>query len=528
MKIYLISALICLAGLAHGASIQRIARNTEAIIPTIVEEILKVELQSDLKKNSAVEAIEEEPLVKKIDEEIIVEPVASRTIEEAVAPLEEKQPEIVEVVAIKEIDLEPISAIRKTEPAVEVVEKVEVITIQENVDKPIDNFRTESIPSVEMPSVPEITKETVVVEPVSDLRQEPAVEVVIKEEEIVKPMVRNVIKEEIPQIEELRNILPEEIVAIKDVIPEPVPSSNIVEPVVEIVPQVKTVLKEQVQEDKIEVPAPVDPEIKTITEVKTVPETVIVPETKVEVKTTSVFVPVVELKEEKIDDTADIKAVPADMPVTDMKAVPEVKPMSETVEEADPQILRQDRPSIVQQLQTAATNVLQNVPILNNIIANRPSSAVASDESVSDEAAAPPPNLIQSIVSGTQNAFNQAQTAFQNSIANVANAINPSANNAAEGAETTTRAPQGPLIAAFQNAVGVVQNIVNPTTAKTPLAEEKPSDEKPIEAEKPKTDEQVKSVEPELVVAVDPVVVQKETSETQKVVEEEKENLVKN
>jgi len=229
MKIYLISAILCLSGLAHGASIQRIARNTETIIPTIVEEILKVELQSDLKKNSAVEAIEEEPLVKKVEPTLVVEPIASRTVEEAIlAAAEEKKPDILEIIAVKEIIPEALPAVIKAEALPEIIEKVETIAIKENAEKPVDNFRTESVPSVEQPIV-EIVKETVVIEPVLELRQEPAPAVEIKEEEIVKPMSRNVVKEEIPQVEELRNILPAETIAVKETIPEPVAASNIVD-----------------------------------------------------------------------------------------------------------------------------------------------------------------------------------------------------------------------------------------------------------------------------------------------------------
>lgn len=529
MKLYLISAFLCLAGLTHGASIQRMTRDTEAIIPTIVEEILKVELQSDLKKNSAVEAFEVEPVVKPIKEEVVVEPVASRTVEDGTIAAEEKKPEIVEIVAVKEVIPEPIPAVRTIEPVPVVEEKVEIVAI-ENVEKPIDNFRTESVPSVEQPTVA-IVKETVVVEPVADLHKEPVAEIVIKEEEIVAPMFRNVVKEEIPQVEELRNIVPVEMTAVKDIVPEPVQAAIIVEPVVEIVPEIKTIAKEVVPAPVVPevnaVPAPVVPEGQVVPEVKAVPE---VPFVKTEV--VPEIAPVVaEIKEEKVEApiVPEFKAEEV-MTVAEVKT--EDKPVPETVvpivDETDPQV-RQDSPNLIQQVQTAVSNAAANIPIIGQIL-NRNPAVAATDEVVGDESATTTrPNLLQ-----------QAAQAVTNTFTNALNAINPQSSNAATGAETATT---GPVLSAVQNFVsGAVQNtqnaltslnnIINPTTA--PAKDEaKPTvaDEKPVKAdEKPaKADESVKSFEPESIVAVDPVVVQKfVASETQKVVEEEKENLVKN
>lgn len=514
MKIFLISAVLCLAGLAHGASIQRIARNTEAIIPTIVEEILKVELQSDLKKNSDVGVVEAEPIVMAIKEEIILDPLVSRTIEDGALPVEEKKPEIVEVVAVEQIAPEPIPATRTAEALPEIVEKVEVIAIQENVEKPVDNFRTESVPTVELPMA-EIIKETIVAEPVSELRDEPIAEViikekevVIKEEEAVKPMIRNVVKEEIPQIKELTKTVPEEMNAIKETLPEPVASLNIAEPAVEVEsPQVKNLIA-----------APIAPEIKE----ELLPE---LPLMKVEEPKEKLIVEAplaTEIKEEKMEVPApiipEVKKLEENL-MTEVKAEPEMKPVPEIIAPSiegseDPEIRQSDRPTIVQQVQDAIGGAIANVPIVGPLFNRNPSTA-ASDEAVGDEAAATPTTT-------RPGPFQQAQQIVQN----VITAFNPASNNAAgEGNQ-----PQGPLAAVAQfasNAVGALQNaaqnIINPardsttTTAKPAIV----ADEKP---EKP---EEVKSVEPEPVVAVDPVVVQKEASEVQKVVEEEKENLVK-
>jgi len=559
MKIYLISAILCLAGLAHGASIQRIARNTETIIPTIVEEILKVELQSDLKKNSAVEAIEEEPLVKKVEPTLDVEPIASRTVEEAVLPAaEEKKPEILEIIAVKEIIPEALPAVIKAEALPEIIEKVETIAIQENAEKPADNFRTESVPSVEQPIV-EIVKETVVIEPVLELRQEPAAAVEIKEEEIVKPMSRNVVKEEIPQVEELRNILPAETIAVKETVPEPVAASNIVEPVVEVEQEVKNIiaapiLKEDapaliaimlepetpIREAETPLEEPKAPLAKSEAPLKTeqpimlaeaiiAPE--IFPEMMAEELSGKIELPAPVIKEEKIETPApapivqETKAAPESIPVPEIIAPLEAKPLLEnaapSVEESGPEI-RQDRPTIAQQIQTA----LSNVPVVGTLISNlnnSPSSAVAADDSstITDESATTArPNLIQQAITNTQNAWSSAVQAF-----------NPQSTNAADGAEQPAR-PTGPL-ALFTNAIQTVANgvnsIVRPTDA--PPKEEKPikEEEKPVkEDEKPaKSDEAVKAVVSESQAEPEPIIAPK-PEETQKVAEGEKENLVKN
>lgn len=522
MKIILFSAFLCLAGLAHGANIERLSRNTEAIIPSIVEEILKAEVQSDLKKNS-VEIIEAvEPVVKTIKEEVIVEPVASRTVEDGALPVEEKKPEIVELVAVKEIIPEIVPAVRTVEDVVpEIIEKVEVIAV-ENIEKPIDNFRTESVPAVE------IIKETVVVEPVSELRKEPVIDVIVKEEEITKPMLRNVIKEEIPQIEELRN----EMVAIKDVIPEPVVSSNIVEPVVEIVQQVKTLPIEPVKEIKEEiivvpvvkaVPEIVKPEVPEIVKVE-------VPVMKVDeviLKSVPQEVVVMEIKEEKLEVPSPVlpvvKTIPEFKPVPEM-IMPEmpVEAVVPVVDEVDP-LARQDRPTIVQQVQ----DVIANVPIVGQIFNRNPATVAADEAVVADESITTTarPNVLQFAQQAIQNTQQFAQQAVNNVFGGLNN------NAVADTADSTTTRP-GPLAAAVQfvqaaaqNAYGVAQNIVNPSRATTTTTSTAAT---PAEEEDKPVKEEAEAAKSEPQIAVEPVVVQKEVAEPQKVVEEEKENLVKN
>lgn len=548
MKIYLISAFLCLAGLAHGASIQRIARNSETIIPTIVEEILKVELQSDLKKNSAVEAAEAEPLIKKVEPTLNVEPIASRTVEDAALPAtEEKKPEILEILAVKEIIPEPLPAVIKAEPLPEVVEKIETVAIKDNAEKPLDNFRTESVPSVEQP-IAEIVKETVV----------------IKEEEIIKPMSRNVIKEEIPQVEELRNILPEETIAVKETVPEPVASSNIVEPVVEIQQEVKSIetapiakadtpallavvsepeapLKtpeapiEESKADLTKPEAPLKAETPLLMTEAILLQAEIIPEKKAEEPSAKLETIIPEIKVEKIEAPApapivqEIKAIPEIKPVPETVAPVEEKPLlvaaAPSVEESGPEIRQDGRQTIAQQITTA----LSNVPVVGPLISNlNPSSAVAADESsaVTDEAATPErPNLLQQVLQNTQNALNNAVQAF-----------NPPSTNVAADGEATTRAP-GPFQnaitfaqGALQNVANGVQNIINPTPAPA-KEEEKPlkEEEKPLkDEEKPlQTEDKIKTVVSEPQVAEVAPVVAIKPEETQKVVEE-KENLVKN
>lgn len=570
MKALFICTLLCIAGVAQCASLPRFARNTEAIIPTLVEEILKVELQSDLKKNSAVEAVEDVPVIKSYMEEIIVEPVVAikteepvvaikteepatvvKTIETVAAPLEEKKPEVVEILTVQEViaESEPIvKAIESVPEVVEKMEKVETVTTQEIAEKPVDATRTESVAPVEEPKI-EIIKETIVLEPTTELRKELDVAaVLIKEEEIIKPMVRNVVKEEIPQVESLRNVLPEENSAVKEVIPEPVASLTIVEPVLEVEQVVKAIVAEPAPKEIIK------EEVLAVTELKKVPESSpeVVPEIVVEMKPEikaenldAKLDTIPEIKEEKVEviepmtelkKETDLKASSSEVTKPEEEAI--IKPIEalQTVETIEPEIRQADRPNLLQQAQ----EILTNVPVVGQIFNRNPAVADAV-ESVGDESATTSrPNPLQQV---QQFISNPIQT-LQNAI----NSLNPNAATSAEdGADVTTRAP-GPiqqfLTQQFTNAQNAVNNVINrPSSSAVPTKdEEKPlkGEEKPVKEEvkpvkeevKPveeiiKPAEQTKTVQTESNVVVEPVATV-QTEEAQKVVVEDKNNLVKN
>jgi len=241
--------------------------------------------------------------------------------------------------------------------------------------------------------------------------------------------------------------------------------------------------------------------------------------------------PIPAIKEEKIEAPApapivqEIKAAPESIPVPEIIAPSEAKPLLEnaapSVEESGPEI-RQDRPTIAQQIQTA----LSNVPVVGTLISNlnnSPSSAAAADDSstITDEGATTArPNLIQQAIQNTQNAWSTAVQAF-----------NPQSTNAADGNEQPAR-PTGPLAlltGAIQNVANGVNSIIRPTDA--PPKEEKPikGEEKPTKVDETpaKADEAVKAVVSESQAEPEPIVAPK-PEETQKVAEGEKENLVKN
>lgn len=532
MKVLLLSALLCIASV-QGASFRRLARDAGGVIPTLVEEILKTELQSDLKQNSAVEAFETEPLVKEIvkdeiKEEIIVDPLASRTVLDGAVQLEEKKPEIVEIVeiAVKEESPEPILAVLKSEPLPEISEKVETVAIQETpVETPVDSIRTEPLLVAEQPL--EIVKEII-----SEIRQEPEV-VEIKIEEMSRPSLRNVIKEEIVQVEELRNTLVDEREAIKEVLPEPVASSQLIEPVpqvkedplvAEIIPEKMAILEEKlaVLEEKMALTE--EKKEEDLTSIKSIPSepsvlllaepsvTSFLTEIKEEIKepTPVVSETIVEIKKlaEKTEAVAPIAPETPKLEVTEGEKA-EIAPET------------RQSPTIVENIQ----NALANVPLLSNIV--RPatpaaaapalSDAPADDATVVEEAAVAPaattptPNILQQIVQGTQQAFANTQQAFQN-------ALNPTANaaNTEEGVAT----PNGPFSGAvqfIQTQAQNLQNLIRPNTpaSATPAKEgvQKPEEVKPVkeEVEKP-----IKEDAP------------MNFNDVKKEVAEEKNNLVKN
>lgn len=509
-----ICALLCLAVVAHAANIQRVSRNTEAIIPSIVEEILKVELKSDLKKNSAVEVDEAEPIVK---EEIIVEPIAARTVvEEHPTVVEEKTPVIVETI------IESIPSVRTAfvdEKVPEIIEKVEIIAIEQVAEKTVDNFRTESVP--ETPVIAEIIKETVVVEPLPEVRSVPvATEAVTEEEEIVKPMVRNVIKEEIPQVEELR-IIPEKD-AVKDTIPEPVVSANIVEPVVEIEPQVKTLTIEM---EKMMVPEMMSEEMN----MKTVPEIIMMMNEDM----TKLKALVPEMMEEKKEEPEmvkdEVKAV-----VTEEEEVKKEE-VEGTFEPAAKGV--DGRQSIIQQLGQTAVNTLSNVPVIGSIvqritptteaaIADAPADVVEGSEAPLEGEApvapvtqaevttrSPPQNPVQQLIQNVQ-------TGFQNQVQSVQSFLTGGASNTAAVSDTSEDTNKPPtFIQQFQQGVqglvaGVSSNLANfginlPTTAKPTKTDDKLED-----ASAEPVAEEGKSVEPQPQAVVEPETVVEKKEET--------------
>ena len=540
MKFLLISALLCI-GLAHGANVRRLARDQEAIIPSLVEEILKVEIQSELQKNSEIEAIEEEPVVKTIKEEIVVAPVVSRTVAEGAIVLEEKMPAIVEIMAVKEEIPEPIAAVLRSEPLPEIKETVEIIAIQEVPEKPVDSFRTESMPMVEQPM--EIIKEIV-----SEIRQEPAL--IVEEKEFIQPMLRNVIKEEIPQVEELRHVVvAAEKEAVKELIPEPIASSQNVEPVV----QVEQLRSEPVVKEIVPVVKAV-PEIAVveIEKKEIVPEKPeIVEEKKVEEPMMIKSVPVIAEIIEKIEFIPEVKKVPE----VEAAAIPEVEAPKEPapiIDDTKPET----RQTLIDNIQTGLTNFASNIPIIQNLVP-RPTNNVASDDAAADETATRPPGIVQTALNNIQNTINSA---FNPSASNAGEqAPNPFA-NVVQNVQNTFNGlfrPATPPAAAASSPVKDEEATIEEKpmkdekpvkTEKKPLKDEEPikTEDKPVKVEKKpvvqaekiikeKVEEEKEDVEmmekslgavlPEVV--VDPVVVQKEVVEPQKVVEEEKDNLVK-
>lgn len=508
-----ICALLCLAVVAHAANIQRVSRNTEAIIPSIVEEILKVELKSDLKKNSAVEVDETEPIVK---EEIIVEPIASRTVvEEQPTVAEEKTPVIVETI------IESIPSVRTAfvdEKVPEIIEKVEIIAIEQVPEKTVDNFRTESVP--ETPVIAEIIKETVVVEPLPEVRSVPvATEAVIEEEEIVKPMVRNVIKEEIPQVEELR-IIPEKD-AVKDTIPEPVVSANIVEPVVEIEPQVKTLTIEM---EKMMIPEMMAEEMN----MKTVPEIIMMMNEDM-TKLKALVPEVMEEKKEEPEMVKDeVKAV-----VTEEEEVKKEE-VEGTFEPATKGV--DGRQSIIQQLGQSAVNTLSNVPVIGPIvqritptteaaIADAPPADVVEGSEAPLEGEAPLAPVTQADATTrapnpVQQLIQSVQTGFQNQVQSVQSFLTGGASNTATVSDTSDDTNKPPtFIQQLQQGVqglvaGVSSNLANfginvPTTAKPTKTDDKLED-----ASAEPVAEEGKSVEPQPQAVVEPETVVEKKEET--------------
>lgn len=516
-----ICTLLCLAVVAHGANIQRLARNTEGIIPSIVEEILKVELKSDLKKNSAVEVELPEPIVK---EEVIVEPAISRTVEEEKTVVEEKMPVIVETIV--EETIPSVRTVAVDEKIPEVAEKIELIAIETVPEKPADNFRTEVEPSVEEPKVVEIVKETVVVEPVvPELRNAPVVsEVLIKEEEeMMKPMVRNVIKEEIPQVEELR-VIPEAD-AVKDIVPEPVVASNVAHPVAEIEPQVKTVVIETMKEE-----VPMKVEEIVIEQVKSVPEMIMMTKTEEMPEVKAEIVP--EMMMEKAVEPEVIKdEVKAVVVETEKKEEEMIVPGVKKIDDGRQNFVQ----NAVQQVQQAiqpviqpVVNTLQNVPVVGQIVqritpttaepvapaedAENPSEAPAADES---DVTTRAPGPIQQLVSSVQTFFNPSAS---NTAGDSTQADNEKPQTSGNPLQQVTGFVQNAFTGAqsqISNAIANFQQSFRPQTGNSPTK----TDETPAETQAETVAEEGKSVEPQPqpIVEQEPVIAKKEEMPVEKI-----------
>lgn len=511
MKIILFSALLCVAlSFTNAANILRIAR-TEDLIAPIIEEILKVEIASDLKRSEIV--VIDEPLLKETIVETIVEPVQSMRIAEELPTLEEKKPEIIEtIVAIKEVEAAP--SLRNVEPALEVIEKVEIVAIKENIEQPIDSNRAESVPAVEEPTV-EIIKDEVIV-PVQALRNvEPIVEVIVKEE-IIEPVqaFRNVEKEQIVQvpIETLRlieeemmkevEIVAQEALAVKETLPEPIQSATIVEPNVVLIEENTPIVKSIVEAVSFLKTVPETPIVEIIPEVASVPEVPIVEN----------IAPVIEavksIPVEIVEAIApSVKAVPIEENIVKVEAAPAiietipaiaVEPLAAVAEEGEAS-LRQAaeaattaRPGVIQQVQQQVSNFIQNSPI--GQVLNRPAATPAiSENSVEDEAAATTsrPNFIQQVQQqvqqGIQSIFNpnsnaaasedsttaQRPNIIQQVVSGIGNIIRPQANEAGETASNP-----------IQGAIQTIQNFIRPqpsTPTKTESSGDalKPAEDKP-------------------------------------------------
>lgn len=459
MKLILSLGLLLVATYVQSASIVRENRNTEGIIPTIVEEILKVELQSDLKKNSDVEV--------------------------------PKAPEAVPVI----VDEAPVvKKIPDAEPTVVVTEEKAVVTSDDGVKETvIDVKKIETIVPVIVEKIPEV------------------------------PTTRNVVKEEIVQVEELRTVPVEvpavvaapEKPAIIDIIPEPVQSAVQAAPEIEVEqPNLKTeVVPEVVKTEevkKVDVIIPVEvqkvePVIEKIEEKVVVVET-IVPEVKKIVEEAkpveTVELPVVptvvadetipETKQETPNRPQQIlnqiqtavgnlfnrnpalnNATAADEPVGDESATTTARPQFPILQQA------------VNQLQSFQANAVNSIQQVLN-----PNAAAQSDGLTSTGSTNPLASVISSITSNVQNLPNQVGSVFQNAV----NFLQPQNNAAA--APATTAAPVVAPADEPQKVVAVDNKIDEPAAAKSVAIE---TTQDVVAAEEPKKDVVIPLVEQPIV-----------------------------
>lgn len=493
MKFLLVAAFLCI-GLASGAHIRRLTRETEAVIPQLVEEILKVELQSDLKQNNKVEVAEVEPVIKKIADEAVAEGM-----------VKEGEPIVVEI--IKD---EPVLAVLKTETVASEVpapvikeEKIEVV-IKDN----LDTFRDEAAPMA--PAAAEPLKEAIIAE------------VKVDEAKMEQPALRNVVKEEIPQVEELRNIAPVEKEAVKESLPEPVVALTVAEPVLlveeaektvavepvlkkleeetvvkaektEVIPEKVEIIEEK-KEETLAKSVPLAPVVPVVPEVAIPAEIPVVAEIKEETPIKAADTPIVtEVKgivaevKKLAPEAAEVKPVEKIVEVVPAAAVAPVESEIPAVEMVDPEV-RQNNPlqQAITSITQGVTNFASNIPIISNLVGNSQNSIAADApadaapaEAVADESNAtnrPQFPILQGLTDGIQNGFQTLGQNVQNFGQNVVNSVQGLIPNAASSSET---AQPGPL-ASLAQSLGL-----RPATAAPAKDDDKPVEIPPkVEGEK--------------------------------------------
>lgn len=256
--------ILLIVSCVQSATIVRHARNTEGIIPTIVEEILKVELQSDLKKNSDLEVAEETPAIKKIE-----------VVPENVVVTEEK------ISAVSKDGTEQVVEFKKIETIEKPAEVVETF-----VPVAVRNVVKEQIPQVEeLRNVPVIVQDTPAIQ---DIVPEPIAASVNVQPEV---QVESKIRSEIPAV-----IVPEMVEKVEKIVEIETPKEEV--KIVEVV--IPTEVK-KIVEDEPERPQAIDK----------IEEKVVVVETVVpEVKKVETIVPV------KVEvDNVDPSAKQSDRPI---------------------------------------------------------------------------------------------------------------------------------------------------------------------------------------------------------------------
>lgn len=264
--------------LTSAANIQRMSREEAELVP-IVQEIIKEELVSELKKAEVPEAMEAEPIKK--EEELVQIVPASRTID---MPIVEEQKPVEIVEAVQVVDVAPVEALR-TMDEVKIEEPIAMPVIEKEEIKPVDVLRTEEVLKVDEPIMlipaadPASRNVEKAVEMIAEEIIQPveALKTVEKELEVEVPKVEIAAIELIPEpVESLRAVEPEvkieEVLVVKEVIPE----QKSAEPMMEILAmepllEKKEELKEEIKDEL----KTIEPELKVV---EKIPETVLVQE----------------------------------------------------------------------------------------------------------------------------------------------------------------------------------------------------------------------------------------------------------